>query len=310
MGIGLAGLSFLDPAVADHPELLGSLLFCTIVGSNAPDVDYLYKYKGNETYVKKHRGVSHSLYSQGILSFLIASIAAAGTGGSYFLTFLLWTTLAVMLHVLFDVCNIYGTQALLPFSKKWIAINILPIFDPIITFLHIVGILLWIIGFQSGIVFSIVYLIVFTYMVFRYYEHRKVIKELHRQGERDVTYTLLPTFRWNVWGIIANDHEKYRLGKYANKQITWSKVLKKESDKNEIIQASRNHSFIDYLMLHSSFMHAKIIQTEDGYEVHWYDLRYQWKIDEPFIAIIQLDKKLNLINSMVKRGLLTIPERS
>lgn len=40
-GVGLAGLSFLDPTMANHPELLSSMLFCTIVGSNAPDINII-----------------------------------------------------------------------------------------------------------------------------------------------------------------------------------------------------------------------------------------------------------------------------
>lgn len=309
-GVGLTGLSFLDPTIANHRELLAPMLFCTIVGSNAPDVDFLFKYKGNETYVKKHRGISHSLYSQGLLSFLVAAVATLGTGGSYFLTFLLWSFIAVFVHVLFDSCNIYGTQAFRPFSKRWIALNILPIFDPFIMLLFVVGLILWITGLHSGMIFSIVYSLVIVYIVSRYFIHQRVLKHLYRQGEVGVTYTLLPTFRINSWVVIANQNQQYKLGKYENNQVVWSKVLKKEREENKIIQASSSHSFINYLMHHSPFMHARMIQNEEGYEVHWFDLRYQWKIDEPFIAIIKLDKKLNFIHSDVKRGLLTAPEKA
>lgn len=57
-GIGLAGLAFLDPTIANQPELFPAILTCTILGSNAPDIDFLLKLKGNETYVNNHRGLS------------------------------------------------------------------------------------------------------------------------------------------------------------------------------------------------------------------------------------------------------------
>ncbi|TKC16393.1 metal-dependent hydrolase [Robertmurraya kyonggiensis] len=309
-GVGLAGISFIDPTIGTHPELLSSMLFCTIVGSNAPDVDFLYKYKGNDTYLKKHRGISHSLYFQVILAFLIASIATIGNGGSYFPTFFLWTLIAVSLHVLFDICNIYGTQAFRPFTNRWVALNLLPILDPFIMAAHLIGIGFWFGGYHSGMIFSFVYIGILMYVAWRYRVHQNVLRRLIRDGEKGVTYTLLPTFRSDCWGVIASCNQHFKLGKYDKNGVVWSKVLMKASDKNEIIQASRKHSFIKYLQTHSAYMHASIINKEDGYEVHWFDLRYQWKIDEPFIAIIKLDKKLNFVQSDVKRGLLAIPERA
>ncbi len=309
-GVGLAGLSFLDPTIASHPELLTSMLFCTIVGSNAPDVDFLYKYIGNDLYVQKHRGFSHSLFAQGFLAVVIASIATLSNGGFYFTTFFIWTLLAVLIHVLFDICNIYGTQAFRPLSNRWYALNILPIFDPFIMLLYIIGIIFWILGFSPAVTFTIIFTTIVIYIGIRYVVHYMVLKQLIQQSEPTVKFTLIPTFRLNHWGVIASNNHQYKLGKYENNLVSWSKVLMKASEKNQIIGASRKNDFVQFLMLHSAYLHAKIIAQNDGYEVHWFDLRYQSKIDEPFIAIIKLDKKLNLVASDVKRGLISAPERA
>ncbi len=308
-GVGLVGLSFIDPTMANHPELFTSMLFCTIVGSNAPDVDFLYKYKGNDTYVKMHRGMSHSLIAQVFLALSIACIATLANGGLFFTTFFFWTLLAVIIHVLFDICNIYGTQAFRPITHKWFALNILPIFDPFIMIVHIVGIALWLVGFHSGTVFLVIYLAILLYILLRFKVYQNVLKQITRESEPGATYTLIPTFRLNHWGVIASYNQQYKLGKFEKNRFVWSKVLMKASEKNEIIRASRKHSFVHYLMLHSTHLHANIINHKDGYEVHWFDLRYQSKMDEPFIAIIKLDKKLNLVDSNVKRGLIPAPEK-
>lgn len=305
-GVGLAGLSFLDPTMANHPELLSSMLFCTIVGSNAPDIDIIHKYKGNDIYVQKHRGVSHSIPAQGILISSIAGVATMVHGGLYFSTFLFWTFLAVLLHVLFDICNIYGTQALRPWNHKWIALNILPIFDPFIMFLHILGTALWMIGFPPGIIFSYVYLLIVIYILFRYVKLQSIKRQLLSQHDTEVSYTLIPMLRMNHWRIIASFNHEYKLGKYENSRIIWSKVLMKADEKNKIIRASKEHTFVHFLKKQTDCLHAKVIENKDGYEVHWYDLRYQSKIDDPYVAIIKLDQKLNFIQSEVKRGFISV----
>lgn len=307
-GVGLAGLSHLDPTVANHPELLSSILFCTVIGSNAPDLDFLYKYKGNEIYVQKHRGMSHSLYSQIMLSAAIASLACTWNNGMFFLTFFMWSFLAVLLHVLFDICNIYGTQAFRPWNSKWIALSVLPIFDPFIMIVHLLGIGLWLLGIPSGHLFLSLYILIILYIFYRYYIYIKVLRRVASVVKEGVDILLIPTLRLNNWGIIASDIDHYKLGRFENKRITWTKVLDKVCEKNEVIRASRDHWFVDYLLDHSSYLHAKIVIQPNGYEVHWYDLRYQSKIDEPFIAIVTLDSKLNLVNSKVKRGLIAAPE--
>lgn len=40
--------------------------------------------------------------------------------------------LAVALHVFVDIFNAYGTQAIRPFSRKWVALGVIDTFDPII----------------------------------------------------------------------------------------------------------------------------------------------------------------------------------
>ncbi|MBB6444106.1 metal-dependent hydrolase [Bacillus benzoevorans] len=99
-------------------------------------------------------------------------------GGLYFSTFLFWTFLAILLHVLFDICNIYGTQALRPWNQKWIALNILPIFDPFIMSLLVLGTVLWILGFSPGMVFSFVYILILLYILLRYVIQQKIKRQL------------------------------------------------------------------------------------------------------------------------------------
>jgi inner membrane protein len=309
IGIGLAGLSFFDPTVAGNPELTMGILACTIIGSNAPDIDCLYKLKGNETYVQHHRGLSHSLPVIMLLATIIATIMTLFYSGSYFFTFFTWSLVAVVLHVIVDICNIYGTQALRPFTKKWLALNVLPIFDPTIMILHIVGFIAWAIGFPQALTFAFIYLLISCYVLLRIVKARNIVNALKHNSKNGETYTLIPTFSLNSWTVIASGEENYRLGKYEKETINWLKTIEKTSDENQIIKAAKQNHFIHHLLQYSPYLHAKIVKIKEGYEVHWFDLRYQSRIDEPFVAIIYLDQQLNLIKSYVKRGLISVPEK-
>ncbi|RXI98374.1 metal-dependent hydrolase [Anaerobacillus alkaliphilus] len=306
-GISLAGLSFLDPTIASHPDLVVGVLLCTVIGSNAPDIDFLFKYKGNETYVQEHRGISHSIPAVLLLSFLLSLLVSLFYGGSFFFTLFLWTLISVIIHVLSDICNIYGTQAFRPFTKKWIALNILPIFDPVVMTLQVIGIVLWINGVQPGYTFSFVFLFILSYISLRFFMAQKVLKAV--DAKKNEVYTILPSFSVFSWTVIASCENHYRLGKYKRGKVSWSKVLDKNCGDNQIIKAAMKNRFVHQLLQYSPYLHAKIVKKHDGYEVHWFDLRYQSRIDEPFVAIIQLDHKLNLVKSYVKRGLISIPER-
>ncbi|WP_078551805.1 metal-dependent hydrolase [Bacillus alkalicellulosilyticus] len=306
-GIGLAGLAHVDPTIANNPELLLPIICCTILGSNAPDADVVCKMKGNETYVKNHRGISHSIPALFFWSGAIAGLASSMYGGSFFFTFFFWTLVAVILHVSFDMLNIYGTQALRPVSQKWIAFYLLPIFDPFIFVLHIIGISWWIYQGDPRYVFVGCYGLIALYILVRILVHRSIGSSIRHLTN---SHTLLPTMNLGTWRIIDVDHECFRLGKYENGVVSWTKEIPKTTTHNEIVRASKENTFIRYILQHSKYVHAKIIEKYDGYEVHWFDLRYQSKIDEPFIAIIELDKKLKMKDCTVKRGLIAAPLRT
>lgn len=57
MGLGLAGLSFVDPVVASQPSLAGAVMIATVLASQAPDADTALRLKNNAVYIRNHRGL-------------------------------------------------------------------------------------------------------------------------------------------------------------------------------------------------------------------------------------------------------------
>lgn len=65
----------------------------------------------------------------------------------------LWTFAAVALHVFVDIFNAYGTQAIRPFSRKWVALGLINTFDPFIFVSHLIAIAFWLAGAHQGYTF-------------------------------------------------------------------------------------------------------------------------------------------------------------
>src|SRR5690625_247512 len=150
MGVALGGLATIDPVVANDPTLMNAVLVGTIVGSQAPDFDTILKLRNNATYIRNHRGLTHSIPAVIFWGILIASIIYLFVPTVPFSHLWLWSFIALIIHVLVDVFKAYGTQALRPFSRKWIAFGFISTFDPYIFFLHIGGITAWLLGANPG----------------------------------------------------------------------------------------------------------------------------------------------------------------
>ena len=62
IGISIAGLAHINPSLSTEPTLSHVILIGTIVGSQAPDFDGVTRFfGGSSSYIKNHRGITHSL---------------------------------------------------------------------------------------------------------------------------------------------------------------------------------------------------------------------------------------------------------
>src|SRR5699024_6085660 len=122
--------------VHNDPALFNAVMVGTISGSQAPDFDTILKMKGNAVYIRNHRGITHSVPAVLMWGILIAGIIYAFVPQVPFVHLWAWTFLAVIIHVLVDIFNAYGTQAYRPFTKRWVAYGFINTFDPYIFLLH------------------------------------------------------------------------------------------------------------------------------------------------------------------------------
>src|SRR5690348_1662535 len=126
--------------------------FTLIVGANLPDTDLVATFGGASTYLKFHRGITHSILGAAILATALGAIVyfagrkapQSKKGGPpvdwKWLMIISWIALAS--HVLMDFTNSYGVRPFLPFSGQWYAWDIMPIIDLILWAILILGLTL------------------------------------------------------------------------------------------------------------------------------------------------------------------------
>jgi inner membrane protein len=118
-----------------------AIFWATLIGSEMPDFDIVYQLEGNMAYLLNHRGITHSLPGLLILAGFFAYLLHQRYSDTPLPTIFKWTTLAGLIHIGLDALNTWGTQVFYPFSRKWVALDILPFIDIPLLFLCTISVL-------------------------------------------------------------------------------------------------------------------------------------------------------------------------
>ena len=101
-----------------------------MLAANAPDIDCVSWAGGTLTYLEYHRGITHGLAMSPLVAILpwavVRYLGKSPLGWWEYLAALL----GVMSHLLLDYTNVYGIRMLLPFSDRWIRLDITDVVDP------------------------------------------------------------------------------------------------------------------------------------------------------------------------------------
>lgn len=298
MGVALGGLATLDPAVSQDPTLFNAVLVGTIVGSHAPDFDTIFKFRNNAAYIRQHRGFSHSIPMIIFWGLLISTIIYLFVPYVPFVHLWAWTFLAVIIHVLVDIFNAYGTQALRPFTKKWIAFGFINTFDPYIFFLHVAGIIAWVLGANPSYTWFIIYTVVVLYYVKRYLDKQEIIKKIDEHLPTTTHVATSPTMKQNYWRVAITTPEYFYVGTVENGHIQiidlFENVPLPESELMSVVKKDKN---IAAFLAFSPIYRWETEDYDDFTEIRLIDLRYRSKGHYPFVAVVHVDEQLRVMNS-------------
>src|SRR5947207_3294270 len=110
-----------------------------VIAANLPDIDIVSALAGTPTYLEYHRGITHSIAGIPLLALGLAAVM-------YLFSENFWKTYVVALiamatHPLLDLANTYGLRPFLPMDGTWYYGDLLPIIDPYLDAILLVGIL-------------------------------------------------------------------------------------------------------------------------------------------------------------------------
>lgn len=303
MGLGVGGLALNDPQLAAHAAGPWAAVIGTVLGSQAPDADAALRLKSYSLYLRHHRGISHSVPFWFIWTALITALVAMLFPAVPWMRVAPWVFLSVVVHVVTDLFNPYGTQGFWPFSRRRIAWNVIHIIDPVIFLAHLAAIALWVLDLaRPGPLFTWLYAGLAVYVVWRTLEHRRIVRRLpsldpaHRPGDR---YALLPTLSLRRWNVVRQSPGgEYGIGEYTRRNgLKWHYRLK--SHEGPEVEAASRHPDVQTLLKLTPFACVQVHPQPWGYEVWWIDLRFPYRKHDPFAAIVMLNREGEPVRSFV-----------
>jgi inner membrane protein len=297
-----------------------------VIGSNLPDIDILWSFGGSATYLKYHRGITHSILGATILAALLAAViyyvgnrkkSPMKTGpplNARWLFLVCWVALEV--HVLMDFTNAYGIRLFLPFSHRWYAWDIMYIFDPLlllvlIACLAVPGLFRLISeevgagkpGFRRGAIFALSFLVLLWGL--RSFAHSRVMNMLdsHTYGqENPIAIGAFPSlsnpFQWT--GVVETQTAFHIVPADTlsdDVKPTGNRIFFKPESSPALVAAEHSRTgaiFLDF----ARFPWANVDDSGEDYKVTIRDLRfYSPRERRPgFVAEIILDRNLNVLS--------------
>jgi len=101
-----------------------------LVAANAPDIDVVTAWGGPLNYLHYHRHLTHSLVAMPVMALLtVALVRFAARKPVRWLGAFCAALVAVASHLLLDLTNVYGIRLFLPFSARWLRLDLTSVFD-------------------------------------------------------------------------------------------------------------------------------------------------------------------------------------
>lgn len=121
LALGRSGLNRLTP----HATAV------LLLAANAPDIDVASAAGGSLAYLHYHRHLTHSLLMAPVMALLPLLIVWLSTKKplAWAMAYLL-SLIGVASHLALDLTNVYGVRLLLPFSGRWLRLDITSVVDP------------------------------------------------------------------------------------------------------------------------------------------------------------------------------------
>ena len=126
-----------DAWKGEHPETATAVV---LLGSVLPDADNAASLLGSESYLRIHRGLSHSLLGISVSSLVVALLFARFGRWKDAKRLYLLALVGQVSHIVLDLLNSYGTQILQPISDARLSLDLLFVVDLLFSGIVVAGI--------------------------------------------------------------------------------------------------------------------------------------------------------------------------
>lgn len=269
IGITLAGLSG-QPVAIDNPIYIAALL-----GSQAPDFDFLTIIRGGMSYLKQHRAASHSLPGLVVWAALIAGGIFFFYPDSSLMQLFFWAFAGGLSHIASDFFNTHGAAVLWPLRKERLSCNLLNVFDPLLLLLllspYVSGL-----PIQQVAIISFANVLVYTglRLLFRMYTTHQ-LKQQVSSDELERILVMPSLERIFYWDFVIETTEGYQLGQtgFFHSYIRMKAKLPKQPDSTIMLEAQKTN-LAEFFLWFTPFRYFSAEHHEGNLNVHIYDLRY------------------------------------
>lgn len=273
-----------------------------VVSSNMPDLDIVYRFEGAAKYFAEHRGYSHSVAGIPVEALGLAGVVYLFSRKNFGWIYLI-ALLGGLGHMILDLLNPYGTYALLPFSDKRYALDLVFIVDPFVWLILIVSLVWGRVKFNLRKVTAMAVLVVFGgYALLRLGAHELAGAKLLAHSpapaaEKVVDYGIYPDpLRFWYWGYVLETKTNFYRGELSllgTEKPSAARYAKVEE--NEYAQAAKRSYMTQVFLGFARFPYLSFAPVGENVIVRWDDLRYTAPGETNFFSarvLVSPDKKI------------------
>ena len=283
-----------------EPISLNNPVFIScITGAVIPDADIILQVKGHYSYLKNHRGPSHS-----IPLLLAYSAAITMTLWMVFSNILLtkvfvYAMIGCFSHILLDITNSYGAKILWPFYNKKITADLLLIYDPM---LIILSTIVLVPALRVYINPTFIILMFISYLLFRYtikLKAAQLIQEYLSDKFNIKSMRVLPSMigfiRWHF--IAMNDKEKI-IGDINLFPKRFRIINRLTNIDQDLLDIAIKTPLADFFSEFTPVFHVTCDKSDEGYTFDFIDLRYYIAKDFLHHATAVISSDFEIIKSL------------
>lgn len=293
--VGLAIAAFTgETAALANPYAIGSLL-----GAVIPDGDIIMQVKGHCSYLKSHRGVSHSVPFSFLYAGAITLLLFLLYPGASLLKLFMYAFYGCISHLILDITNSYGAKVLWPLSKKRLTIDLLLVYDPLL----IIFSLAIIIPTLRALIHPVITIALFaSYLIFRSrmkIHVKKIIKENMNNEDGIISIRVLPSMIGLLkWHFVVKLSNKKIVGEVNILPRSFKIIDVMEDLDNQLYNAVINTKIAEFFGEFTPIFHINCKKIVEGYEFSFTDLRYYMAKDFLHHATAVLDENFHLVSSL------------